>query len=167
MGIITQCTHVPLISWLTCRYGFVAEDLRKGDSRCALIPKTPLRKVPKLPSALPTKQPTSAGNTQPPTGPPPKPPEEPRNRTPAHSEKARRKEDKRVGKWMKMMKVEKQDEGGNSLEWSWRPELTGKVRSYSCFEKGILSMQLTDRVYKGIPDRWRMAAWWDDVGRED
>lgn len=60
-------------------------------------------------------------------------------------DKQRKKEDARVGKWMKMMSVKKRDQGGNTVQWGWRDAQKAKV---------------VKRVYKGIPDRWRMAAWW-------
>jgi hypothetical protein len=50
-----------------------------------------------------------------------------------------------VSKWEKMMSVKKRDGGGNIVEWKWS----------SGAERKVLR-----RVYKGVPDRWRMAAWW-------
>jgi len=46
---------------------------------------------------------------------------------------------------MKMMSVKRRDQGGNTVEWGWKGEMKAKVGK---------------RVYKGVPDRWRMAAWW-------
>lgn len=43
------------------------------------------------------------------------------------------------------MSVRKRDQGGNTVEWGW---------------KGDTKAKMVKRVYKGIPDRWRMAAWW-------
>lgn len=43
------------------------------------------------------------------------------------------------------MSVRKRDQGGNTVEWGW---------------KGDTKTKMVKRVYKGIPDRWRMAAWW-------
>lgn len=41
----------------------------------------------------------------------------------------RRKEQERVDKWMRMMKVAKRDQGGNIQEWCWRSDGQGsKVR---------------------------------------
>ena len=55
---------------------------------------------------------------------------------------------------MKMMSVKKRDQGGNTISWGWKEAEQVKVFK---------------RVYKGVPDRWRMAAWWtmaeDTVGR--
>jgi hypothetical protein len=55
---------------------------------------------------------------------------------------------------MKMMSVKKRDQGGNTVAWGWKEAEKTKVFK---------------RVYKGVPDRWRMAAWWtmaeDSVGR--
>lgn len=60
-----------------------------------------------------------------------------------------------------MMGVQRR-EGGNAVEWSWKDEGITKVccnisrSQYFDFADN----QLRRRVYKGIPDRWRMAAWW-------
>jgi hypothetical protein len=43
-----------------------------------------------------------------------------------------------------MLKPQVRDEGGNVQTWSVKPSLQGKLR---------------ERSYKGIPDRWRPAAW--------
>lgn len=51
-----------------------------------------------------------------------------------------------MSKWMGMMTVKKKDQGGNVLQWGWR--------------SGGADAKVMKRVYKGIPDRWRMAAWW-------
>lgn len=61
------------------------------------------------------------------------------------AEAQRKKEESRVGKWMKMMSVKRRDQGGNTVEWGWKSDMKRKVDK---------------RVYKGVPDRWRMAAWW-------
>lgn len=46
---------------------------------------------------------------------------------------------------MKMMSVRERDGGANVKQWAWRAGMEAK---------------LSKRVYKGVPDRWRMAAWW-------
>jgi len=55
----------------------------------------------------------------------------------------RKREDRRVRKWGRML-VPRQP-GGDISNWTVKPRKEGKIVS---------------RVYKGVPDRWRSAAWW-------
>ncbi|ORX38596.1 rab-GTPase-TBC domain-domain-containing protein [Kockovaella imperatae] len=134
------------------RYGFMDEPLRnRSESRIALIPAAPLRKIPKLPSKSSIPPGTKVQPPPPSFGPStddapgPRPPPSPRPEN-EEGQRFRRKEDERVGKWMQMMRVSKRDQGGNIQTWEWRKDGQGS--------------KLPGRVYKGIPDRWRMAAWW-------
>lgn len=54
------------------------------------------------------------------------------------------KEADRIAKWGRMMQVSSRDRGGNVESWGVKPSKAHKLRR---------------RVYKGIPDRWRSAAW--------
>ncbi|KIY73428.1 RabGAP/TBC [Cylindrobasidium torrendii FP15055 ss-10] len=54
------------------------------------------------------------------------------------------KETTRIAKWNRMLEAEQRDSGANVQIWRVRPS---KVPKY------------TERVYKGIPDCWRAAAW--------
>lgn len=54
------------------------------------------------------------------------------------------KEQMRVAKWGRMMEVRSRDPGGNVESWGIKASKGHKLRR---------------RVYKGIPDRWRSAAW--------
>ncbi|KAG8967968.1 hypothetical protein FRC03_008989 [Tulasnella sp. 419] len=54
------------------------------------------------------------------------------------------KERSRIDKWDRMMKVSSRDHGGNAQSWTFDQKKGRKLRQ---------------RVYKGIPDRWRAAAW--------
>ncbi|KAF8846007.1 RabGAP/TBC [Paxillus ammoniavirescens] len=54
------------------------------------------------------------------------------------------KEAERIAKWGRMMEVRSRDRGGNVESWAVKPLKAHKLRR---------------RVYKGIPDRWRTAAW--------
>ncbi|KAL0951858.1 hypothetical protein HGRIS_008518 [Hohenbuehelia grisea] len=54
------------------------------------------------------------------------------------------KETSRIAKWQRMLIAGARDEGGNIASWTIRQGKEHKVR---------------ERVYKGIPDRWRSAAW--------
>ncbi|KAK7056212.1 hypothetical protein VNI00_002764 [Paramarasmius palmivorus] len=54
------------------------------------------------------------------------------------------KETSRIGKWTRMIKPRKREVGGNVDAWMVKPSKEGKLR---------------ERTYKGIPDRWRHAAW--------
>ena len=47
-------------------------------------------------------------------------------------------------KWGRMLQPKQRDSGGNVESWAVRETKTHKLRR---------------RVYKGIPDRWRSAAW--------
>ncbi|KAK8854863.1 hypothetical protein IAR55_003602 [Kwoniella newhampshirensis] len=133
------------------RYGFINEPLRnRSETRLALIPTSTLNKIPKLPTASPLAgkppvEPISSFTPSADPGPAPKAPQSPRPDV-NEEERLRRKESERVGKWGKMMSVKKRDGGGNIAEWDWRKDGQGA--------------KLPRRVYKGIPDRWRMAAWW-------
>jgi USP6 N-terminal-like protein len=53
------------------------------------------------------------------------------------------KETSRIGKWERMLRPRNPDPGG-ILVWDLKPSKEGK---------------LSERTYKGIPDRWRNAAW--------
>ncbi|KAF5368385.1 hypothetical protein D9758_002439 [Tetrapyrgos nigripes] len=54
------------------------------------------------------------------------------------------KEASRIAKWERMLLPQKPDPGGNPEGWYIKPSKEGK---------------LLERVYKGIPDRWRSVAW--------
>lgn len=54
------------------------------------------------------------------------------------------KEQMRVAKWDRMLEVLSRDGGGNVESWGIKASKAHKLRQ---------------RVYKGIPDRWRRAAW--------
>lgn len=131
------------------RYGFVNEPLRnRSETRVALLPTAPLRRIPRLPSTSPlagktASRPIATNPILPSSGPPPRTPDVPKA-IPGDDERHRRKETERVSKWMQMMSV-KRREGGNAVSWAWRSDAQAK---------------LLKRVYKGVPDRWRMAAWW-------
>ncbi|KAF7307247.1 Rab-GAP TBC domain-containing protein [Mycena indigotica] len=54
------------------------------------------------------------------------------------------KENLRIEKWTKMMQAESRDQGANVQSWRVKQSKQGKLRL---------------RTYKGVPDRWRPAAW--------
>ncbi|KAL0580597.1 hypothetical protein V5O48_001422 [Marasmius crinis-equi] len=54
------------------------------------------------------------------------------------------KETSRIAKWTRMMKPRKREVGGNVESWFVKPSKESKLR---------------ERTYKGVPDRWRPAAW--------
>jgi hypothetical protein len=60
------------------------------------------------------------------------------------AEAAKRKEWERAEKWRKMAKVSKKGKDGEGME----------------FEFDAKNQKLVDRTWKGIPDRWRAAAWY-------
>ncbi|KAL5494688.1 hypothetical protein ACEPAI_149 [Sanghuangporus weigelae] len=53
-------------------------------------------------------------------------------------------ETKRISKWARMLEAEGRDQGGNVAIWRIKPPKEKKLRK---------------RVFKGIPDAWRAAAW--------
>ena len=54
------------------------------------------------------------------------------------------KEASRISKWTRMLLPQKREFGGNVEAWRLNPSKESKLR---------------ERTYKGIPDRWRRAAW--------
>lgn len=60
------------------------------------------------------------------------------------AEEYKRKETKRTEKWRKMAKVVRQGKDGEGM----------------IFEFDVKSPKLIERTWKGIPDRWRAAAWY-------
>jgi len=58
------------------------------------------------------------------------------------------RENERIDKWDRMMRVSRRDDGGNVATWSFDERKGRKLRS---------------RLYKGVPDRWRGAAWWSVI----
>ncbi|KAJ3506344.1 hypothetical protein NLJ89_g6917 [Agrocybe chaxingu] len=54
------------------------------------------------------------------------------------------KETSRISKWNRMLVPQKPQQGGNVESWRLRPSKESKLR---------------ERTYKGVPDRWRRAAW--------
>ncbi|WWC63189.1 uncharacterized protein I303_105789 [Kwoniella dejecticola CBS 10117] len=136
------------------RYGFVNEPLRnRSETRLALIPTAPLLKIPKLPNSSPLEgklaaEPSNSFMPSGDAGPSPRiPPASPTLRA-SEEDRIRKKEFDRVDKWGRMMSIKRRDSGGNISEWDWSSRLKEKKD------------KLDRRVYKGIPDRWRMAAWW-------
>jgi len=133
------------------RYGFVDTPTRsRSEGRLALVPAAPFGKVPKLQvrSSLgaPSRPTTPNPQVSKPNAPPPPSPQVPNESRSEPTLKARRKEEERVIKWMKMMSVGKRDSGRNIISWRWSSNGEGAKHP--------------TRIYKGIPDRWRMAAWW-------
>ncbi|OCF37837.1 GTPase activating protein [Kwoniella heveanensis BCC8398] len=133
------------------RYGFVNEPHRnRSETRIALIPTSPLLRIPKLPSVSPLAgkppaEPNTSFTPSSDSGPSARTPPSPRLNGNEEA-KLKAKETERVDKWGKMMSIKRRDSGGNISEWDWRKDGQGA--------------KLPRRVYKGIPDRWRMAAWW-------
>lgn len=77
------------------------------------------------------------------------------------------KEAARISKWERMLIKKRFDKGGNTIAWEFDAVKRKKVCEtyYLLFsweaEKTdlVVAHQLERRVYKGIPDRWRAAAW--------
>lgn len=60
------------------------------------------------------------------------------------------KEARRIAKWGRMLEAGERDQGGNILRWRVKTSKEGKLR---------------ERVFKGVPDRWRAGAWGSFVDR--
>lgn len=123
------------------RYGFVDATRTRSEHRLVRVPAARFKSHPKVQakSGGSVKVPVAKGS---PPSPPAVPPGGPSR---ADETRQRKKEAERVGKWMAMMSVAERDEGRNVVGWRWSSTEGGKH---------------TTRVWKGIPDRWRMAAWW-------
>ncbi|KAK0560017.1 hypothetical protein OC844_004021 [Tilletia horrida] len=67
---------------------------------------------------------------------------------------SRQRERIRIDKWARMLTVSKRDNGGNAMLYTFR----NKAGISSTAGTGK-SKKLRRRCYKGIPDRWRSAAW--------
>lgn len=129
------------------RYGFVDTPAQaRSEGRLAFVPAAPFGKVPKVRVRSSFGGEKKKKKVSPAKGEPPGP-SMPPAKHPDNSErtKQRRKEEERVSKWLRMMTVAKRDSGHNAIAWRWSSEEGEKYRT---------------RIYKGIPDRWRMAAWW-------
>ncbi|KAF9511041.1 hypothetical protein BS47DRAFT_1471403 [Hydnum rufescens UP504] len=116
------------------RYGFFsASPTMRQESRLALLPAAPFtHKIKRLQA---TASPVSVSQV-------PSPPEF-KHVTPP---KPPTKEVERLAKWTKMMRPRKHDLGANVVAWS----ADGYGTTKETFHR---------RVWKGIPDRWRPAAW--------
>ncbi|KAI5118255.1 hypothetical protein M0805_008189 [Coniferiporia weirii] len=99
-----------------------------------------------LPSAFLSKplQPITQTNTSSPPSP------TPLTSMPNTPRISKARETRRIAKWERMLEAERRDKGGNVSVWRVS---AGKER------------KLRERVFKGIPDRWRAAAWEVLVGR--
>jgi len=111
------------------RYGFFSPT--SGD-RMVLLPSAPLTRA------------LSYVPVSPPSGrPPPAPPSISTLPSRDPTLEDRKREDRRVHKWGRML-VQRQP-GGDIGNWTVNSRKEGKF---------------VGRVYKGVPDRWRSAAWW-------
>ncbi|BEJ12645.1 hypothetical protein CspHIS471_0211050 [Cutaneotrichosporon sp. HIS471] len=124
------------------RYGFVdANTKTRSEHRLVRVPAARFKSHPKVTAK-------NAGEVKvgPAKGPPPSPPTVLAG-GPSRADETRHKkrEAERVSKWMAMMSVADRDKGRNVIGWRWSSTEGGKH---------------TTRIWKGIPDRWRMAAWW-------
>ncbi|CUA76632.1 TBC domain-containing protein C1778,09 [Schizosaccharomyces pombe 972h-] [Rhizoctonia solani] len=113
----------------TDRYGFFVNPTPKHEGRLALLPALPLKTFASPHKPVSIPLPTDIP-TLPPISRVPPPTVSPRENT-------------RIGKWERML-VPAASGGSGGEGWKWNP-LKLKKR--------------TERVFKGIPDRWRSAAW--------
>ncbi|KAJ9123325.1 hypothetical protein QFC22_001524 [Naganishia vaughanmartiniae] len=137
------------------RYGFFDQALKtRQENRVYRIPAQAYRKVPKVPQRPPKRTKVErggadmmAGGSEDTTGAVPESisPQEIERLGVSRREMFRQKEAERVGKWERMLLVAARDRGGNAAKWKW--------------EDGGKGAKIRQRVYKGIPDRWRSAAW--------
>ncbi len=132
------------------RYGFYAPP---ADNRIFLLPAQPLR------TALTSYKTVSTPAT--PTLPllPAQPPlPEVRD--------GRKIEDRRIAKWGRMLVPAARDSGINIAKWKIeaRKERKLEVRVDPLETRRVLIIH-QERVFKGIPDRWRAAAWYTLIER--
>ncbi|CAE6486486.1 unnamed protein product, partial [Rhizoctonia solani] len=113
----------------TDRYGFFVNPTPKHEGRLALLPALPLKTFASPHKPVSIPLPTDIPSLPPISRVPP-PTVSPRENT-------------RIGKWERML-VPAASGGSGGEGWKWNP-LKLKKR--------------TERVFKGIPDRWRSAAW--------
>ncbi|KAG8794254.1 hypothetical protein FRC12_025167 [Ceratobasidium sp. 428] len=122
----------------TDRYGFFSTPAPRHEGRLALLPAQAFRHLPST-----SKQPPipSAPNAVPAL------PQITRIPPPTHDSR----EANRIAKWERMLVSSstpgsggRAGNGGSGMDWKWDPR---KVK------------KRTERVFKGVPDRWRSAAW--------
>ncbi|GAB1525651.1 Rab-GTPase-TBC domain protein [Rhizoctonia solani] len=113
----------------TDRYGFFVTPSPKHEGRLALLPALPLRTFASPHKPVPIPLPTTMP-TLPPISHVPSPTVSPR-------------ENIRIGKWERML-LPAASGGAGGDGWKWNPQKMKKR---------------TERVFKGVPDRWRSAAW--------
>ncbi|CAE7231104.1 unnamed protein product [Rhizoctonia solani] len=113
----------------TDRYGFFVTPTPKHEGRLALLPALPLKAFASPHKPVPIPLPTSLPALLPISRVPP-PTTSPRENT-------------RIGKWERML-VPAASGGVGGEGWKWNPQ---KIK------------KRTERVFKGVPDRWRSAAW--------
>ncbi|QRW08855.1 Rab-GTPase-TBC domain protein [Ceratobasidium sp. AG-Ba] len=114
----------------TDRYGFFNTPAPRHEGRLALLPSQPFRHLPST-----SKQPAIP---TPQNAVPPLP-----SITSIPAPEVDRRELHRIGKWERML-LPSSNPGARGEAWKWDPR---KVK------------KRTERVFKGIPDRWRSAAW--------
>lgn len=128
------------------RYGFFDQASKaKNEARVNVLEASAFKTVPKLPRRPKTKKTTGSSKATSSGSITSVDPADIERLVDAVQDKSRRKELERVDKWQRMLSPMERDAGGNIIRWKWDP--AGKGR------------KLHERVYKGIPDRWRMAAW--------
>ncbi|CEH16976.1 Rab6 GTPase activator GAPCenA and related TBC domain proteins [Ceraceosorus bombacis] len=151
------------------RYGFFAKELNGSSSRpprTTILPAPAFAKLPlKRRSALKAVQKKPAPKGSPTMGSEKSPSlvgasgfakgvnddasaiDRVRTHRTALEEAVRAREALRVEKWQRMLRVDSRDAGGN-------------VSGYRLASNLVQSKKLRRRIYKGVPDRWRSAAWW-------
>ncbi|KAG9049698.1 hypothetical protein FS842_011489 [Serendipita sp. 407] len=112
------------------RYGFYSPP--SSENRLLLFPSQPLK------VALSPYRATSSSVTATPPLLPSQPPLQ-------ESAVERKTENRRIAKWSRMLVPASRDSGANIAKWKFEERKRHK---------------LEERVYKGIPDRWRAAAWY-------
>lgn len=129
------------------RYGFfVDKPSTRQESRLTVLPAAPLaKKVKRLKANASPPQASQRPTPPPEISPTPSQSRSSISSTASLYVKSPTKEVPRLAKWQKMLRAGKPDPGGNTEGWSLAKEVSKDT--------------LRRRVWKGIPDRWRPAAW--------
>jgi USP6 N-terminal-like protein len=76
----------------------------------------------------------------------------------------REREERRIAKWGRMLVPAVRDSGANIAKWRIEERKERKLQvSILCMLVFLIPIDISflqERVFKGIPDRWRAAAWY-------
>lgn len=135
------------------RYGFFSDSVKNARHKTTLLPSSLFDEtLPKRGSRGRATQGTSQPTNLPTTSTPSHANDNDQTKAPADIQQARasadivhrQREQERTAKWARMLIIKSRDQGHNAVQFDFTDGINRKLRR---------------RVYKGIPDRWRSAAW--------